>query len=350
MREIIQDILRWDEPTAIATVVETWGSAPRQVGAKLAMTPGHKMSGSVSGGCIEGAVFEEALGVLNGGGGRLLRYGVADETAFEVVGLACGGSVEVFVEALTPQVRDFWRAAVQHDSAAVTATVIDGPAALVGFKLLLAEDGALQTSAGDERFNALLPHLLDAARAGLRDGRTRHVNLHVNGETLRAFVDVALPAPQLIIVGGVHIALTLSELARAMGYRVIVVDPRAAFGNAERFPNADRLLAVHPKEALAHVAVTRSTAIVTLTHDNRFDDPAIVEALQSNAFYVGALGGKTTREKRRERLLKRGLSEAQLDRLAAPIGLDLGAQTPEEIALATMAQIVAVRNGKTIGG
>lgn len=344
MREIIQDVVRWDEPIAIATVVETWGSAPRQVGAKLAMTPGHKMSGSVSGGCIEGAVFEEALGVLNSGA-RLLRYGVADETAFEVVGLACGGSVEVFVEALTPQLREFWRVAVERDSAAATATVIGGPPALVGFKLLLAEDGAIQTSAHGERFNAVLPHLLDVAHAGLRDGRTRCVDLHVDGETLRTFVDVAMPAPQLIIVGGVHIALTLSDLARTMGYRVIVVDPRSAFVNAERFPHADRLVAVHPREALAQLSITRSTAIVTLTHDSRFDDPALVEALQSNAFYVGALGGKATREKRRERLLKRGLSEAQLGRLAAPIGLELGAKSPEEIALATMAQIVAVRNG-----
>lgn len=348
MRDIIDDIIRWDEPTAIATVVETWGSAPRQAGAKLAMTPGHRLSGSVSGGCIEGAVFEEGMSVLQSGLGRLLRFGVADDTAFEAVGLACGGSMEVYVEPLTAQLREFWRMAAERDVPAVTATVIDGPSAWNGFKLLLGEDGGVQLAANDERYNALLPHLLDAARLGLREGRTRLHMLHVAGESVRVLVDVALPAPQLIVFGGVHIALTLSTLARAMGYRVTVVDPRPAFGSPERFPAVDRLISAYPKEAFAQLAITRATAIVTLTHDSKFDDPAVYEALQSNAFYVGALGGKATRAKRRERLLKRGLTEAQLDRLAAPIGLDLAAKTPDEIALATMAQIVAVWNGKPV--
>ncbi len=346
MRDIIHDVILWAEPAAVATVVSTWGSAPRQVGAKLAMTPGHKLAGSVSGGCIEGAVFEEGMSVLQSNVGRLLRYGVADETAFEAVGLACGGSIEVFVEPLTAQLREFWRAAVEADCAAVTATVVVGSPEQIGYKLLLAEGGAPQLNRADEALNVVMPHLLTAAQFALQNGRGGCVDLHVGEQTISAFVDVSLPAPHLIIVGGVHIALTLCQLAKSMGYRVTVIDPRPAFGNSARFPGVDRLVSAYPREALAGLSITRSTAIVTLTHDSKFDDPALFDALRSEAFYVGALGGKTTRAKRHARLIARGLTDAQADRLNAPIGLDLGARTPEEIALATMAQIIAVRNGK----
>jgi xanthine dehydrogenase accessory factor len=309
------------------------------------MTPGHMLAGSVSGGCIEGAVFEEGMRVLQGAAASLLRYGVADETVFEAVGLACGGSIEVFVEPFTAQLREFWRAAVEADRAAVTATVVAASSELIGFKLMLSDSGAPQLNRTDETFNTITPHLLTAARLALQNGRSVSVDLHVGQQPVRAFVDVSLPASQLIIVGGVHIAQTLCQLARSMGYRVVIIDPRSAFGNAARFPGVDRLLAAYPKEALASLSITRSTAIVTLTHDSKFDDPALVDALRSEAFYVGALGGKTTLARRRERLLARGLTEAQMSRLHAPIGLDLGARTPEEIALAVMAQIIAARNG-----
>ena len=345
MRDIIHDVIQWSEPAAVATVVSTWGSAPRQVGAKLVMTPSHKLAGSVSGGCIEGAVFEEGMRVLQDNAGCLLRYGVADATAFEAVGLACGGSIEVFVEPLTTQLRRFWQAAHQADCASVTATVVAGSPAMIGFKLMLSEGGAPQLNRTGEAYNAITPHLLTAAQLALQNGRTVNVDLHAGEQAVRAFVDVSLPAPQLIIVGGVHIALTLCRLAKCMGYRVVVIDPRPAFGNASRFPDVDLLVAAYPKEALAGLSITRSTAIVTLTHDSKFDDPALLDALRSEAFYVGALGGKAILAKRRIRLLARGLSEAQADRLHAPIGLDLGARSPEEIALAAMAQIIAARNG-----
>ncbi len=345
MRDIIHDVSYWSEPAAMATVVSTWGSAPRQAGAKFVMTPSHKLAGSVSGGCIEGAVFEEGMRVLQSGVGCLLRYGVADESAFEAVGLACGGSIEVFVEPLTAQLRDFWRSAVEADCAAVTATVVAGLSELIGFKLMLSDSGAPQLNRTDEAYNAITPHLLTASQIAMQNGRSVSVDLHAGQQAVRAFVDVSLPAPQLIVVGGVHIAQTLCQLARSMGYRVIVIDPRPAFGNAARFPDVDRLVPAFPKEALAGLSITRSTAIVTLTHDSKFDDPALLDGLRSEAFYVGALGGKATLARRRERLLARGLTEAQMERLHAPIGLDLGARAPEEIALAVMAQIIAARNG-----
>ncbi|MCS6847227.1 MAG: XdhC family protein [Anaerolineae bacterium] len=350
MREIIEAIGEWSaqgEPVAVATVIETWGSAPRGVGAKMALTPSHRIAGSVSGGCVEGAVFEAGVETLETGRPQLLRFGVADETAFETVGLACGGSIEVFVEPLTPALRAFWQRVFEQDIPAATATVVQGPESWLGYKLMLDADGEVLPAA-DVRGGAVHAALLGAARAALQEGVSRRIELlTAEGLQLTAFIETILPKPTLIIIGGVHIAIALTTMAKAIGYRVIIVDPRSAFGNAERFPHADRIINEHPRKAFESLTITRSTAVVTLTHDAKFDDPTLRVALASPAFYVGALGGKTTREARRRRLADAGLSEAQLSRLHSPIGIDIGARTPEEIALATMAQIVAARNGNS---
>ncbi len=362
MREIIQDALAWSaagEPVAVATVVETWGSAPRAAGAKMALTPAHRIAGSVSGGCVESAVFEAGVETLASGKPQLLRYGVADETAFEVVGLACGGTIEIFVERLSPALRQFWQRAFEEDRAAATATVIAGPADFIGCKLMLDAGGHASASQPLERFNAITMQMLTAAQIALREGASKRLFLPspeggVRGgemdesepQPIELFIDVTLPRPTLIIVGAVHIAIALTTLARALGYRVVIVDPRAAFASATRFPHADELVVEHPRHAFADMPITRATAVVTLAHDAKLDDPALFAALQSEAFYVGALGGRKTRETRRQRLLLQGLSEAQLSRLHAPIGLPIGAKTPEEIALATMAQIVAEKGRK----
>ncbi|MCL6509403.1 MAG: XdhC family protein [Anaerolineae bacterium] len=347
MREIIQAIGEWSdqgEPVAVATVIETWGSAPRGVGAKMALTPSHRIAGSVSGGCVEGAVFEAGVEVLETQRPQLLRFGVADETAFEAVGLACGGSIEVFVEPLTPALRVFWQRAFARDMPIATATVVRGPESLLGCKLMLDADDDVQT-AGPAQPAELQAQLLAAARSALGEGVSRRIEVPTaHGAPLTAFVEVILPKPTLIIVGAVHIAIALTTMAKALDYRVIVIDPRSAFGNRERFPHADQLINEHPRKAFEGLPITRSTAIVTLTHDAKFDDPTLQVALKSPAFYVGALGGQKTRAARRERLAAAGLSEPQLNRLHSPIGLDIGTRTPEEIALATMAQIVAARN------
>lgn len=356
MREIIEDILAWSdagESVAVATVIETWGSAPRTVGAKMAMTPAHHIAGSVSGGCVEGAVFEAGMETLDSRQPQLLRYGVADETAFESVGLACGGTIEVFVEPLSPALRRFWQRAFAADQAIATATVIQGPADLIGYKLMLNADGEADTSESDERYNAITPQMLTAAQIALREGTSKRLvlpsiptSLPLGERSIELFIDVTLPRTTLIVVGAVHIAIALTTMAKALGYRVVIVDPRTAFANAARFPHADQLIVEQPQRVFSRLAITRATAVVTLTHDAKFDDPALLAALQSDAFYVGALGGRKTRESRRQRLLAHGLSEAQLSRLHAPIGLPIGTKTPEEIALATMAQIVAAMRGK----
>jgi xanthine dehydrogenase accessory factor len=184
-----------------------------------------------------------------------------------------------------------------------------------------------------------------AAREVLAAGQPKQVSLpHANTE-VELFVDVLLPSPTLIAVGGVHIAIALAALARTLGYRTIIVDPRRTFGSEPRFPHVDQLIQEWPDDALKQIGLTRSTAVAMLTHDPKLDDPGLLMALPSPAFYVGALGSSKTQAKRRQRLLEAGLTEAQLARLHGPIGLDIGAQTPEEIALAVMAQIVAARNG-----
>lgn len=360
MREIIREVLAWseqNEPIAVATVIATWGSAPRGVGAKMALTPNHRIAGSVSGGCVEGAVFEAGMETLTTGRAQLLRFGVADETAFETVGLACGGTIEVFVELLTPMLRECWERALTDDRAIATATIVKGPPDLIGYKLVLDTDGGVKTSqpALDRVAPAIRAVLLTAAQAALRAGASRRIALSSAGSPLpdpergpeaeiEAFIEVILPQPTLILIGGVHIAMALTAIAKVLGYRVVIVDPRQAFNNPARFPQADLLVKEYPQPALERLPITRSTAIVTLTHDSKFDDPALKIALPSPAFYVGALGSRKTRDARRRRLLAAGVDEALLNRLHSPIGIDIGSRTPEEIALATMAQIVAARH------
>lgn len=347
MRDILPDIDRWraqGQPIALAIVIQTWGSAPRGVGAKMALTPVGEIAGSVSGGCVEGAVFEAGVQTLKSGRPQLLHFGVADETAWEV-GLACGGTIEVFIELLDVGLYDRLRAALMEERPAATVTVVRGPADLLGRKIALVDGGEPWGGLGGSLDEAAV----EAARAALAEGRSGTLTLAsaaFTAEPVEAFVEVLLPSPRLVIVGGVHIAIALTAIARTLGYRTIVVDPRRAFGSEVRFPHADRLIQAWPEEAFAQISLTRSTAVVMLTHDPKLDDPALKAALPSPAFYVGALGSRSTQARRRKRLLEAGLTEAQLARLRGPIGLDIGAQTPEEIALAVMAEVIAVRNSR----
>lgn len=346
MRDIAPQALQWlakGERVAFATIVATWGSAPRGLGAKLALTANQAVVGSVSGGCVESAVIESGLAVLASGQPQLLRFGVADETAFERVGLACGGTIEVLVEPLHPALAEAWTRALQEDRALVMVMLLDGE--LQGSCLALAEPNEVWFA-----HPALPPDarsaLQELAAAALATSQPRRTEVLIGEAPHTVFLDLTPAQPHLVVIGAVHIAIALTALAKALGYRVTVIDPRAVFCNRERFPHADALLVEHPKHALQRIALTSNTAVVVLTHDSKFDDPALQIALRSPAFYVGALGSRKTHAARRERLLRAGLSEAEVARIHAPLGLDIGARTPEEIALAAMAQIVAARNGK----
>jgi xanthine dehydrogenase accessory factor len=302
----------------------------------MAVTPDGKITGSVSGGCVEGAVFEEGVEVLKSNEPKLLHFGVADETAWEV-GLACGGSIDIFVQPLDPQFFKSLHSVLVEEQPAVSVTVIRGPSELMGCQILLREDGSVSGRINDE----LNPVVLNIAKETLAGGVSRRVMLNNDVEV---FVEVLLPPPTLIAVGGVHITIALMALAKTLGYRTVVIDPRSAFGNENRFPHVDQLIPLWPQEAFQQIPITRSTAIAMLTHDPKLDDPALKIALPSQAFYVGALGSKTTQAKRRGRLLDEGLTEEHLNRLHGPIGLEIGAGTPEEIAMSIMAEIVAARN------
>lgn len=343
MREVLVDVDRWlaaGERVALATVVQTWGSAPRKVGAKMAMTPAGAMSGSVSGGCVEGAVYEAGLAVLATNQPQLLSFGVADETAWEV-GLACGGKIRVFVEALNAGGYGLVRDLVKDDRPVAVATLVSGENS--GGRLVVDSSGVV----ADGVPAGLAEQIAALSQTALAEGQHQRHKL-ANGQEL--FIDVNLPAYTLIIVGGVHIAITLAKMATLLDYRTVIIDPRRAFGSVERFPHADQLIQAWPKKALAQLNITSSTAVVMLTHDPKIDDPALLVSLSSSAFYVGALGSRRTQAKRYERLLAGGVPAGQLDRIHAPIGLNINAQTPEEIGLAIMAEIVATRRANQLRG
>lgn len=340
MRDILPDLDKWraedNKSIALATVIQTWGSSPRRAGAKMALTPDGKITGSVSGGCVEGAVFEEGVQTLKSNRPKLLHFGVADETAWEV-GLACGGSIDIFVKPLDTELFKSLRSVLTKEDTAVLVTLVSGPDKLLGRELLLKDDNSAIGTISDE----LNEQVLSLAKETLAQGESRRAMLN---DDVEVFMEVILPPPTLIAVGGVHITIALMSLAKTLGYRTVVVDPRSAFGNEERFPNVDQLIQEWPDEAFEQVPITRSTAIAMLTHDPKLDDPALKIALPSPAFYIGALGSKNTQAKRRQRLLAEGLTEEQLNRLHGPIGLEIGAGTPEEIAMSIMAEIVAARN------
>ena len=329
MRDIAPVLDSWlagDGPLALSTVVETWGSGPRRPGARMTVDPEGRIAGSVSGGCVEAAVVETARRVIAGGPPRLLHFSVSDELAFGA-GLACGGSLSVFVESadrgLLGRVREGMRRRVPVACAVVTA----GPN--LGESLVLVSGVPGVGS----------PALVAAAEAALAGGEAGTF------ETERGpvFCDVILPPESLVLVGGVHIAQPLAALARLVGYRPVICDPRPVFASAARFPGVE-IVNDWPGPGLARIGLDSGTAVATLTHDPKLDDPALAAALGSPAFYVGALGSRRTHARRLDRLRGRGVSEAALSRIAAPIGLPIGARSPDQIALAVMAQVVAARN------
>ncbi len=335
MREVIEDINRWQTENAtigLATVVQTWGSAPRKAGGKMAITTTGEISGSVSGGCVEGAVYEEAVAAISAGHGKLLYFGVADETAWEV-GLACGGNIRIFVEPLDLDIYATIQSLLQEDKAGALATIIATPTDTdIGQKVVVNSTGRL---IGTDN-----PEMITAAQTALKSGKSQRVELD-NGTEL--FIEVYLPAPQLIMVGGVHIAVALTDIAKLLGYRTVVIDPRRAFGSETRFTHVDQLLQLWPEKAFAELTVNENTAVALLTHDPKIDDPALTQVLDSTAFYIGALGSRKTHAKRVKRLQEAGYSDETIDKIFGPIGLKIGAQTPEEIALSVMAQILQAR-------
>lgn len=346
MREVLDSVARWradGKRVALATVVSVWGSAPRQPGAVMAVSSAGDLAGSVSGGCVEGAVVEAAVEVLAGGGSRLLHFGVSDEEAW-AVGLSCGGEIDVFVES-SPELFQRLSEALAADQLLAQATIVSGSA--MGAGMLLWPDGRAAGSLGsdtlDVRAGAIAEELFPVFG-------TRRAIVEVDGDEVELFVRVHAPRPQLVIVGGGHVAEHLVRLAAELDYRTVVVDPRAAFATPQRFAAADRLIQEWPAAAFEELDLHEATSVAVLSHDLKLDVPALAAALASRARYVGALGSRKTQARRAAALREAGVAEKRVARIRSPIGLDLGGRRPDEIALAVLAEIVAVRHGGDAAG
>ena len=343
MREMLDTVQGWFDgglEVALGTVVKIYGSAPRGLGAKMAVNGRGQMVGSVSGGCVEGAVVAEALEIIANGGSKLLHYGVTRDQAISV-GLACGGEIEVFVQPLTRDRFEFARDNLRQDRLAAVITLLTG--AQTGCQISAYPDGTVQTTLEDQALLAEVLQPLERIFSGLH---SRRLSLTYQGESLEVFYDLLLPSPKLIIVGAVHIAIPLVHFANRLGFHTIVLDPRKAFASQERFSHAHELVQAWPQDYLSAYAWNRSTCLVAVSHDEKLDIPALEVACRQDPLYIGALGSPKTFEKNKAALRETGIPEEAIARIHSPIGLDIGARGPQEIALSIMAEIIAVRNSQ----
>ena len=328
MREILPTLEAWiadGRKFATATVTQTWGSSPRQVGAVMGIRDDGFVCGSVSGGCVETAVIEASLEALTDGNPRELKFDAITEDSVWDVGLSCGGQIQIRVDP-DPVGRDFdqWKA--------------------LSARLLADEPAVLITNLDSQVSQLWIPGQPDPLQGVTESAYDRRASIEVQVEGERHFLNVLSARERLVIVGSVHIAVTLVKFAKEMGFETIVVDPRSTFARPERYPTEpDRIVVEWPKEAFSQIPLTPDTYVAVLTHDPKIDDVALEIVLNSPVAYIGALGSRVTQAKRKDSLRALGFSDADLARIHGPIGLNIGARTPEEIALSIIAEIIQVR-------
>ena len=350
MRDILDQITKWwdsGETFGLATVVNTFRSAPRDPGAALAVSDGGEVVGSVSGGCVEGAVYELAREVCESGQPVLQTYGISDDTAFDV-GLTCGGIIELFVEPVSrerfPGLGEV-AAAIRDEVPVAVATVVAGPGVL-GARRIIRADAATGTLGAGDRLDEAVD---DDVRGMLAQGLTgvRHYGEHGERrlDDLSVFVQSFAPPPRMLVFGAIDFAAAVARAGKFLGYRVTVCDARPIFATHARFPDADEVVVDWPHRYLAQTQIDPRTVICVLTHDPKFDVPLLEVALRTPAAYIGAMGSRRTHEDRLARLRDVGLTEDELARLRSPIGLDLGARTPEETAVSVAAELIQLRWG-----
>jgi xanthine dehydrogenase accessory factor len=354
MRDILNPIAKWwdsGETFGLATLVRTYRSAPREAGAALAVSAGGEVAGSISGGCVEGAVYELASEVIQTGVPVLQTYGVSDDDAF-AVGLTCGGILDVFVERVDaqafPELGEVAAAVSRGDPVAV-ATVISGPGAVGARRVVWGNGGTAPlrpASLGSGRLDAAVD---DDVRGMLAQGLTgvRRYGAHGErrGDELSVFVSSFAPPSRMLVFGAIDFAAAVARVGKFLGYHVTVCDARGLFATQARFPDADEVVVDWPHRYLAGIDVDQRTVICVLTHDPKFDVPLLEVALRTPAAYIGAMGSRRTHTDRIGRLRERGLTGQELARLRSPIGLDLGARTPEETAVSVAAELIQLRWG-----
>jgi xanthine dehydrogenase accessory factor len=351
MRDILGHIMKWwdaGDTFGLATVVRTFHSAPREPGASLAVSAGGEVIGSVSGGCVEGAVYELAQQVCQSGQPVLQTYGVSEDAAF-AVGLTCGGIIDIFVEPVSRQ--RFGQlgevaAAIDAGDPVAVATVISGPGTVGARRVIRPDRTAGGTLGAGERLDQAVD---DDTLGMLAQGLTgvRHYGEHGErrADDLSVFVQSFAPPPRMLVFGAIDFAAAVARAGKFLGYRVTVCDARPVFATAARFPDADEVVVEWPHRYLAATPVDTRTVICVLTHDPKFDVPLLEVALRTPACYIGAMGSRRTHDDRIARLRQAGVTDAELARLRSPIGLDLGARTPEETAVSVAAELIQLRWG-----
>jgi len=350
MRDILKEVLSWSSQGthfAVATVVATWNSSPRPIGAAMAVTEYGEVVGSVSGGCVEGAVYDVAQQVLKGGWPQMVTYGVSDDDAF-AIGLTCGGTIQLYVQALDAASFEYLQVladGLTSNQPVAVATVV-ATAGDLGGRLVITPN-LTYGSLGRDHLDQVI---IEDAREMLATGRTGLLHVGSEGqqqlEDLSVFVESYAPAPKMIVFGATDFAAAMAHIGKFLGYHVTVCDARAVFATRKRFPDVDEVVVAWPHKYLEQVEVDERTVLCVLTHDPKFEVPLLTLALRTKAGYVGAMGSRRTHRDRLQRLREMGMSEQQLARLSAPIGLDLGARTPEETAVSIAAEIIA----RTCGG
>ena len=353
MRDILDPITKWWEANdtfGLATVVRTFSSAPREPGAAMAVSGAGEAVGSVSGGCVEGAVYELATEVTASGTPVLQRYGISDDDAF-AVGLTCGGIIDIFVE---PASRERFAYLgeiaenVRQGMPVAVATVIEGPGIVGARRIIWEGQRTAGTLGAGDRLDAAVD---DDARGMLAQGLTGVRRYGPEGERRRdelaIFVQSFAPAPRMLVFGAIDFAAAVAKAGKFLGYRVTVCDARPVFATKSRFPDADEVITDWPHRYLSGSTTDQRTVICVLTHDPKFDVPLLEVALRRPAAYIGAMGSRRTHDDRLKRLREAGLAEEELARLRSPIGLDLGARTPEETAIAIAAELIQLRWGGT---
>ncbi|MBC6463482.1 XdhC family protein [Actinomadura sp. HBU206391] len=354
MRDVLNAISKWyeaGETFGLATVVNTFRSAPRPPGAAMAVSADGEVVGSVSGGCVEGAVYDLARSVIESGEAVVQRYGVSDDDAF-AVGLTCGGILDILVEPVDastfPEFAEVARA-IKRGSAVAVASVTAGPGAIGARRVVWPDRASGSLAPGRSYADRLDAAADDDVRGMLAQGLTGQRHYGPKGERrldeLAVFVHSFAPPPRLLVFGAIDFAAAVARVGKFLGYHVTVCDARPVFATTKRFPEADEVVVKWPHRFLADVQVDERTVICVLTHDPKFDVPLLELALRTPAGYIGAMGSRRTHEDRLDRLREAGLTEEELARLRSPIGLDLGARTPEETAVSIAAELIQLRWG-----